>query len=223
MCMSQVSRRPSACTVLVDIRAGLRAPGGWLGGYTGWVIPGTTSHPPTCQGLHPQGPTQRSGPRKPLVGAGVGGVGPSPQTRPRAVLGASASPPTHPAGPVGPGRPSLVGGLAPRAKGRDSSYISLELSKTAKCHQKVSKRPPVVPVSQNGSGKSPLEILRFPISSAFSPKELMVPFWPMVQHYCQNDEVSTVFTPCSGTRNGRMIPPRSPPASWLLVTAPHHA
>ena len=38
--MSQWSPGSPVCTVLVDIRAGLRVPGWEPGGYTGWVIPG---------------------------------------------------------------------------------------------------------------------------------------------------------------------------------------
>ena len=56
---------------------------------------------------------------------------------------------------------------------RDSTSIPIKLVKTTKCHRKASKRPPVVPNSQNGSQKSPLEILGFPFSLAFSHKELM--------------------------------------------------
>ena len=52
------------------------------------------------------------------------------------------------------------------------------LSKTAKCRRKVSKRPVIVPDVQNGSGKSPLEILDISFSPAFSPKELMTYFRP---------------------------------------------
>ena len=69
--------------------------------------------------------------------------------------------------PAGPGRatlwPSLGYGPYCRltAKGRDLTSFLRNLDKTAKCHQNVSKRPPLVPILQNGSVKSPLEILRF--------------------------------------------------------------
>ena len=97
--------------------------------------------------------------------------------------------------------------------GRDSMTFLIKLVKTAKCHQNVSKRPPLVPIFQNGSQKSPLEILRFPYSAAFSPKELMGHFRPYPGHYCQNDEVSTVCTPWFSTRNGRRYPHGHPAAS----------
>ena len=61
-----------------------------------------------------------------------------------------------------------------------------------KSHQKAY----VSPYFQNGLKKSPLEILRFPFSLAFSGKELMGLFWPGVRFYVQNDEVSPdVHTP----------------------------
>ena len=63
----------------------------------------------------------------------------------------------------------------------------------------MSKRPVIVPISQNGSEKSPLDFLRFPFLAAFSHKELMVPFMPCGHLYCQNDEVSTVCTGSGGS------------------------
>ena len=75
------------------------------------------------------------------------------------------------------------------------------------------------PCFQKRAQKSPLGILRFPISPAFSHKELMGRFDPYYGLYCQNDEVSTVCTRMytqNVTRSGRQIPPRITPASWLL-------
>ena len=71
---------------------------------------------------------------------------------------APAQPSTHPSGPVGPTRgPSLVEDWAPRANpasgliGRDLGQYSVKLVKTWKCHQKVCKRPPIVPIYKTGS------------------------------------------------------------------------
>ena len=64
---------------------------------------------------------------------------------------------THPAGPVSPtpGGPSLVpiplGMPPPGQYRRDFSQFTVKLVKTAECHQKVSKRPPVVPISKTRS------------------------------------------------------------------------
>ena len=61
--------RRTACS-----RCGGTGPGAWLGGYwggyTGWVIPGYTQPPARGE----PDLRQRSGPRKPLQGAGVGGL-----------------------------------------------------------------------------------------------------------------------------------------------------
>ena len=134
----------------------------------------------------------------------MGGQGAaSPSVR---LPGASAQSPTHPAGPVRPPEAFPGRGLGSSGKGRDYGYILRKLVKTAKCHRKVSIRPAVVPVCQNGVGKSPLEFLRFPIWLAFSHKELMVPFGALAGLYCQNDEVSTVCT-------GRLVCADTPTAT----------
>ena len=115
--------------------------------------------------------------------------------------------------PAGPGRYSpapgrgLPGSSSSSRSGRDMDLFSVKLVKTAKCHQKVTKRPSLVPIFQNGSRKSPLDILGKPFCSAFSHKELMGLFEPWVDYYCQNDEVSPVCTPLFVTRKGRSIPP----------------
>ena len=109
--------------------------------------------------------------------------------------------------PPGAGVPWEGSGLS---KGRDYGPEAGNLVKTTKCHRKVSKRPVIVPISQNGSEKSPLEILRFLFLVAFSHKELMVPFEASRRVYCQNDEVSTVCTcsnmTVSGSRSVRRYP-----------------
>ena len=149
------------------------------GGYTGWVyrvgntraIPGTQ---PRCSGRGPD-PAERAPEAQGLEWVGSGA---------RAYLGTAAGTVLpHPAGPVGPGQPDppWAGpcGLPPPGHiGRDLTSFSIKLVKTAECHRNVSKRPVIVPIYQNGSQKSPLDFLGFPISLAFSHKELMVPFEP---------------------------------------------
>ena len=133
-------------------------------------IPGSTTQPaspPTARG----GKTQDSeaGPGSP-VGAGVGGPGAGRtyggRGRSCTTLRARSA---HPVGlPVQDLADAHLGPIR-----RDYDLFSLKLVKTTKCHQFMSKRPPVVPIFQNRVQKSPLEKLRFPYSSAFSPKELM--------------------------------------------------
>ena len=86
------------------------------------------------------------------------------------------APGDHPSGPVGSLQAPpchLPENAASWPIRRDSTSFSIKLVKTAECHQNMSKRPTLVPISQNGSRKSPLDILGFPISLAFSHKELM--------------------------------------------------
>ena len=150
---------------------------GWvwdLGGYTGWVygwvvgraIPGTTQPGPR---LLEEQARQRSGPRKSHRGwSGWSGaadvLGPT-LVRTRTL--------PHPLRPCRPPGPAPLGRVLLAGKGRDSDLNSIKLVKTAKCHQKVSIRPVIVPIFQNGSGKSPLGFLRFPYWPAFSHKELL--------------------------------------------------
>ena len=152
-------------------------PGGSQGGYTGWgtgrAIPGTTQ-PPLALSPEEHPPAERA-PGSP-AGAGVGWVG-AGVGRPFAYWSWWCAGLLYP--PSGPGRP-LAGPpwyrTPPRAKGRDSDLIPVKLVKTTKCHQNMSKRPIMLPIFQNGSQKSPLEIPGFPFWLAFSPKELMVLF-----------------------------------------------
>ena len=68
---------------------------------------------------------------------------------------------------------------------------------------------------------SPLEILRFPYSLAFSGKELMGHFEAGSGLYCQNDEVSPSVHR-TVTRSGRQIPPTvTTQQAASVVTAPH--
>ena len=132
---------------------------------------GNTGYPAPRQVQHPQGhPDSEAGPGSPRGWSGWSGW-PSPLDRwapavPGTTLRARSVPLQGPpcTWPCSPG------------KGRDYGYISVKLVKTAKCHRKSRKRPPVVPIFQNGSKKSPLDFLGFPLLLAFSPKELMVPF-----------------------------------------------
>ena len=145
-CTSAVTRRSCGVRlVLGHAWTGIRV--GNTEGYTG-VLP---TQPPRLR----ETPRQRSGPRKPLQGAGVGGLGVGIPFAPGPTLACSQGP-----------FPAVTG--PPRANPaswpirRDSATFPGNLVKTAKCHRFVSKRPVIVPVSQNGSGMSPLEIPRFP-------------------------------------------------------------
>ena len=60
----------------------------------------------------------------------------------------------HPAGPVGraqalPPCPSLANAVS-GPKGRDLASFPVKLVRTARCHQNMSIRPPIVPVSKTG-------------------------------------------------------------------------
>ena len=201
------------CTVLVDIRAGLRVPGMVLGGYTGWVIRrGTTRAPTDLPALRSVPADQRPQGAGPCCRQGWVGsrVGPTPsRTHPRYVRPACIRPPSVPEGPVRPlqGLPCRrLGSSSKRARFHD---IFLKVSqKRRKCHQKVLKRPVIVPVLQNGLQKSPLDFPGICFWPAFSHKELMGLFDPWVALYCQNDEVSTGCTRSYVTRKGRQIPPQ---------------
>ena len=150
--------------------SGGRYRAGIQGGYTGWGGEGYTGYYPAARGdLR----NQRSGPRKPLQGAGVGGFLRS------GALGDGGGSQDHPSGPVGhPWYPPCPGTLiaASQPKGRELTSFPLKLVKTRKCHQKVVKRPVIVPILQNGSRKSPLDFLGFPYFTAFSHKELIGSF-----------------------------------------------
>ena len=173
----------------------------YQGGYTGWVYrvgnTGCTTQPP-ARGGKPARQTATAGSGPTLQGWVVwkqGGLDGRTSARP--------APRYHPAGPVRPPEALPVPGTLPTGKGRDLTSIPIKLVKTTKCHQKVFKRPTLVPISQNGVQKSPLDFLRFTISLAFSHKELMGLIWPWVILYCQNDEVTTVCTYAKGSS----IPP----------------
>ena len=128
---------------------------GWVGGG---VIPGTPS-----QLLGERSCNQRSGPRKPCKGWSGW------------VAGARAS--GYP--PFGPGRvpagPSLVTSSECRLWANKARFnlISQKLSQNGRVSLKYVEKACHSPYVQNRVQKSPLEILRFTFSVAFSHKELM--------------------------------------------------
>ena len=140
-CLKTRVRRSRACStgcVTGVYRGGVWYRGGYGEGYTG--------SPARCPG---RSPVQRSGPRKPCKGWsgwywGPGALGVRRRGRPW----------YHPPGPVGlPWEPSLYQDLAnaaPGPKGRDFSHISIKLVKRTECHQNMSIRPVIVPVSKTG-------------------------------------------------------------------------
>ena len=77
------------------------------------------------------------------------------------------------------------------------------------------------PYIQNGVQNSPLEILRFPILLAFSPKELMVPFMRYRAVLCQNDEVSPDVHTMSARERVADTPTMSVQQAALTDIAPH--
>ena len=168
------------------VRVGTR-----VGYGTRWV-PGR-GIPVPSQLLARRSQNQRSGPGSPCQGAGVVGSGAGCARVPR---------PTH-SGPLDLRGPLRWSGPSPRAKAASWSIrarfhlISIKVSQNDGVSPKYVEKACHSPCFQNGSRKSPLDFLGFPYSSAFSHKELMVPFWPKVGLLCQNDEVSPVGTPMS--------------------------
>ena len=135
--------------------------GGYWEGYTG-VLPSARK----------EVPNQRSGPRKPLLGAGVGGLG----------TGCVRAPDTTHSGPLVLRGPLRCIWASPRANAASQpirarfDLISWKLSQNRVVSPKMSEKACHSPYSQNAAQKSPLEFLRFPYFLAFSHKELMVPF-----------------------------------------------
>ena len=177
---------------------------------------GNTDHPAPRVQLLEEGPrTAERAPEGPggleWVVLGAGRPGPAP------AIPAHPSP-THHSLRSGPGPcRALVGGWAPRSKrARLRSYF-YKVSQNDEVSPKYLEKACHAPYFQNGLKNSPLEIPGFPYLLAFSPKELMVLFWPRVEVYGQNDEVSTV---CTCTRRGRTYP-HGQRSKLLLLTAPH--
>ena len=136
-----------------------------------------------------------------------------------------AMPRTHPPGPVGPlqGPPWYGSGLSAasgpiRARIR---VILLKVSQNGQVSPKSYEKASHSPYSQNGPRKSPLDFLGIPFWPAFSGKELMVPFWPRVVLYCQNDEVSPECTPIMSREVVPDTPTLSPQQAALGDIAPH--
>ena len=144
---------------------------GWVwyqGGYTGVGNTGVYYPATWC----PQGGPHDSeaGPGTP-AGGGVGGqedrVRPSSQTTT----------------PLRSG-PAPLSGTSPRAipasgpiRARFQSIFS-KVKQNRRVSPKSMQKASHSPYFQNGPQKSPLELLRFPFSSAFSHKELIDLFWP---------------------------------------------
>ena len=142
-------------------------PGGYRGGYTGWVIRDPSTQPARFARGDPctakRAPEALQGLEWVVQGSDVQGTAAVSQVPP---FGPGRSP-AEPSLYLGP----LIAALQP--KGRELRSFPRKLVKTAKCHQNASKRPRLVPIFQNGSEKSPLGILRFPFWASFSHKELM--------------------------------------------------
>ena len=130
------------CTVyqqrgIGGVRGGV--PGWGMG--PGWVGEGLYRVPSQ---LESGGIYQRSGPRKSLAGAGVGGY----------MLQRPRTSGTTPAGPGRAGLPSLYLLEQIPASGpirRDSTSFPVKLVKRPRCHQNMSKRPVIVPNHKTGS------------------------------------------------------------------------
>ena len=164
-----------AVTALAPVLCMARTDRGWvLGGYRGrvygWVpgraIPGTTQ--PHCCEEVPRS-RQRSGPRKPHRGLEWVVCGHRGLRWAGRLLGP----------PCGPGQAMLAlpvpgpSECPPTAKGARFHLISHKVSQNREVSAKYVDKASHSPCFQNRLQKSPLQFLRFPFSSAFSPKELM--------------------------------------------------
>ena len=167
-------------TVLLHVRAycawpALTVVGTGMG--TGWVVPGWVyrgvlpSHPATLLEEDPRS-RQRSGPRRPPAGRlewVVCGSGRTGVRRRRRAL-------THHSLRSGPLRWSVPSECRPWANRARFNVISQKLSENGQASPKSVEKAYHSPYFQNGSRISPLGFLRFPISPAFSHKELIGPF-----------------------------------------------
>ena len=136
-------------------------------GYGDWVGRGggIPVHPASCKA---EGPDSEAGPGGPLQGSGVGG---------QDLQRARAPGPPLPA--VGPASLSWVSPRAIPASGPIRARYEVNSSKVSQKDEvslKYVEKACHSPCFQNTLRKSPLEILRFPLLAAFSPKELMVLF-----------------------------------------------
>ena len=146
---------------------------------------------------------------RPRGGVDGGGDGPAPTLRARSVLA-----------PPGPPwcRTSQIAASWPK-RARFQSYF-YKVSQNGVVSTKSVEKAYHSPCFQNPVEKSPLEILRFPFSRSFSHKELMGHFDPSSEFIVKMTKCRQLCTPLC-TRSGRQIPPRTPAASCLLVSAPH--
>ena len=184
-------------------------PGGTREGYT-WYYPAAARGGPQYS---------EAGPGRP-VGPGVGGTGGRAYW---VVFGGGVGLLYHPAGPVSPCRASLYRTPQNAASGPITARFDLNSCKVSQnriVSPKSAQKACHSPYIQNGLRKSPLGILRFPFSVAFSPKELMVPFMTQGMEKCQNDEVSPE---CAhpATREVVVRYPHGHDSKLSLVTAPH--
>ena len=144
------------CTRTV-VRGGACGAGGYQVGVPGWVYrvgtrEGYTGTYPACSREVPQPEPAKRAPEAPQglewVGSGVRWDrrldGHPPTLRARSV---------HPVALPG-GYPRIA---ASWPIGRDSTSFTVKLVKTGKCRHNVSKRPVIVPISQNGSESHLLE------------------------------------------------------------------
>ena len=180
-------------------------PGGYREGYTGWVIPGSSTDPASCEA---EACSSEAGPGSPQRGLEWVGTCIAPARAPepptpdpcRVLRGPLRCPGPLPASWPIRARISLI-----YCKVSQNRRVSPEYCQKA-CHS---------PCSQNGPRKSPLGILRFPFWRAFSPKELMGHFdaWTYIivkMTKCRQD----VHT--WSRERVTQIPPRVTRASSLL-------
>ena len=141
-------------------------PGGYGVWVAGWVYRGVLpSHPALLEETH----TSEAGPGRPCRGLEWVGMGRTYWGRAGMLL----------VPPCGPGRPCwapctrtlLIPPLQPI--GTRFHDISRKVSQNGQVSPKSCQKAYVSPCFQNGLKKSPLEIPGFPLSPAFSPKELM--------------------------------------------------
>ena len=174
----------------------------------GWV-PGWVYRVGNTEGTQPArfarggSPRQRSGPRKPLQGAGVGGLG-LPDVR----WAGRVYP--HPAGPVGPpcGPPwDIPSECPPRAnKARFTSNL-LKVSQNRQVSPKYTEKACHSPYFQKRLRKSALEILRFPFLAAFSHKELSGLFDAWLDFIVKTTKCRSNVHPWSREVYGQIPPP----------------
>ena len=144
--------------------------GGTRMGYNGWVIGGVYRVPSHAARGEVLMTAKRA--RKPCRGWSGG----------HEELGRPSSPGTTLRARSVPCRPLPVPGLPSPGKAASGPIrarlrlIFLKVSQNDEVSPKIHEKASHSPYSQNGSRNSPLGILRFPVSPAFSDKELMVPF-----------------------------------------------